>query len=62
MNAHLIKIVLIFGFRHIEKTKNANIIPTPIATPIKLINGILEAKYLKPNNIINKNRILYKTN
>jgi hypothetical protein len=52
MNAHLIKIVLIFGFRHIEKTKNANIIPTPIATPIKLINGILEAKYLKPNNII----------
>jgi len=56
MNAHLIKIVLILGFRHIEKTKNAKIIPTPIATPIKLINGILEAKYLKPSNIINNRK------
>ncbi len=37
------------GLRLIEKTKNANIIPTPIATPTKLTIGILEARYLNPN-------------
>ncbi|MCP4492769.1 MAG: hypothetical protein GY820_36505 [Gammaproteobacteria bacterium] len=40
------------GLRDIENTKNAKIIPTPIATPTKEINGILEAKYRSPNNTI----------
>jgi len=53
INAHLIKLLLIDGLREIEKTKNANIRPTPIATPVKHIIGILEARYLKPINIIN---------
>jgi hypothetical protein len=45
-------LLLIDGLREIEKTKNANIKPTPIATPVKHIIGILEARYLKPINII----------
>ena len=52
INAHLINTLLIIGLRHVENTRNADIIPTPIATPAKLINGILDAKYLSPNNII----------
>ncbi len=31
INAHLIKLLLIDGLREIEKSKNANIKPTPIA-------------------------------
>ena len=38
--------------REIEKTKKANIKPTPIATPVKHIIGMLEAKYLNPIKII----------
>ena len=51
MKAHLInwsKIVET-GFLHIHKLKFAKINPTPIATPAREINGILEAIYLKPN-------------
>ena len=55
MNDHLIRLLLIDGFLGVEKTKKANIKPTPIATPVKHIIGILEAKYLNPINIINKN-------
>ena len=40
------------GFLLIENTRNANIIPTPIATPTKHIIGILDAKYLNPKRII----------
>ncbi len=53
MNDHLIRLLEIDGLREIEKTKKANIKPTPIATPVKHIIGILEAKYLNPINIIN---------
>ena len=52
INDHLIKWFVIDGLREIEKTKNANIKPTPIATPVKEIIGIDEAKYLNPINII----------
>ena len=54
INDHLIRLLLIDGLREIEKTKKANIKPTPIATPVKHIIGILEAKYLNPSNIISK--------
>jgi len=54
INDHLIRLLVIDGLREIEKTKKANIKPTPIATPVKHIIGILEAKYLNPINIINK--------
>jgi len=40
------------GFLEILNNKNAKIIPTPIPTPANEINGILDAKYLNPNNII----------
>ena len=53
VNDHLIRLLLIDGFLGVEKTKKANIKPTPIATPVKHIIGILEAKYLNPINIIN---------
>jgi len=39
------------GFRLIEKTNELNIVPTPIATPTRLMRGIELDKYLKPNNI-----------
>ena len=41
---------IIAGFRAIPITENAGITPTPTATPVKLIKGILEAKYRKPSN------------
>ena len=34
-----------------EKTGEARTDPTPIATPTKLIDGILEAEYLEPKGI-----------
>jgi len=40
------------GFRAIEIIKLAKTHPTPKATPAKQTIGILEAKYLNPNNII----------
>ena len=49
-----LRLLLIDGLREIEKTKKANIKPTPIATPVKHIIGILEAKYLNPSNIMLK--------
>ena len=65
MNDHLIKLLLIDGLREIEKTKKANIKPTPIATPVKHIIGRLEAKYLNPIrircNIKNAYIIIYLT-
>lgn len=42
-----------------DKTKKAKSIPTPIATPVGHIKGILEAKYLNPNNTKAKNKKQY---
>ena len=36
----------------IEIIKKAKRIPTPIATPVRHIKGILEAKYLNPKSTI----------
>ena len=58
INDHLIRLLLIEGLREMANTKKANIIPTPIATPVKHIIGILEAKYLNPSKIID-NLIIY---
>ena len=52
MNAHLIKLLLINGFLAILFIKEPNIIPTPTPTPANTINGILDARYLNPSNII----------
>jgi len=41
------------GLRLIDSSRKLNISPTPTPTPAREINGILEARYLKPNNIIN---------
>ena len=51
MKAHLINwsTTTVIGLREIDKTKLEKINPTPIATPAREINGILEAKNLKPN-------------
>ena len=46
------RLLLIEGLRASEEVNEARTEPTPIATPAKLINGILDAKYLNPNNII----------
>ena len=40
------------GLRQIEIIKKAKRIPTPIATPVRHIKGILEAKYLNPKSTI----------
>ena len=53
MNDHLIKELRMIGLRLILESNAANIKPTPTATPVKLIMGILEARYLKPETIIN---------
>ena len=64
MKAHLIKTSKIswIGLREIDKIRHAKINPTPIATPAKEINGMLEATNLKPsnniNNLLNKIKIL----
>jgi predicted transcriptional regulator len=52
MNDHLTKLLLADGLRDTEKTKNANIRPTPMATPVKQTIGMLEARYRKPIKII----------
>lgn len=44
------------GFLEIDKTKLAKINPTPIATPAKEINGILEATNLKERRSIAKRK------
>lgn len=49
---HLINVFDNTGLRLIESNKNENISPTPIPTPANEIKGILDAKYLNPNNII----------
>ena len=54
---HLTSILLIIGLRLIDKTKNENIKPTPIATPAKQTIGILEAEYLNPSKILVTNPI-----
>ena len=50
MKAHLINWSKIAetGFLQIVKIKFAKIKPTPTATPAREINGILDAKNLKP--------------
>ena len=48
INDHLIKLFDIAGFLLIAKIKEPKITPTPIATPTRLIDGILEAKCLNP--------------
>ena len=53
MNAHLTKLLDINGFLAILFNNIANIKPTPQPTPANTINGILDARYLKPSNIIN---------
>jgi hypothetical protein len=40
------------GLRLIDSSRKLNISPTPTPTPAKEINGMLEARYRKPNNII----------
>ena len=56
MKAHLINWSKIAetGFLQILKTKLAKINPTPIATPAREINGILDAKNLNPKRTITK--------
>ncbi|MCP4100321.1 MAG: hypothetical protein GY750_02645, partial [Lentisphaerae bacterium] len=50
IKARLIKTLEITGLRLIAKIDILGIEPTPIATPAEEIDGILLAKYLKPNN------------
>ena len=50
IKAHRISILVIEGLRLIEIIKSAKSIPTPIATPVRQIKGILEAKYLNPKS------------
>ena len=48
MKDHLIRLLLIAGLREIANIKEEKIAPTPIATPVKQIIGMLEAKYRNP--------------
>ena len=52
IKAHRIKLLEIEGLREKATNNKAKIIPTPIATPVRLIRGILEARYLRPNRIM----------
>ena len=52
----------ITGLRLIAKIDILGIEPTPIATPAEEINGILLAKYLKPNNTLWINILLIDAN
>jgi hypothetical protein len=54
MKDQRINVFAMTGFLEIDNNKKAKIIPTPIPTPANEINGILDAKYLNPNNIIEK--------
>lgn len=49
---HLINVLDKTGLRLIDSSKKENISPTPIPTPAKDMRGMLEARYLNPNNII----------
>ena len=40
------------GLRHVAKINILRVNPAPIATPAKEIEGILLARYLKPNKIM----------
>ena len=51
INAHLIRLGDKDGFLATENIKILNTNPTPIATPVKETNGMLDAKYRKPNSI-----------
>lgn len=51
---HLIKVFDKTGFLLIEINKKLKISPTPIPTPAKDTRGILDAKYLNPNNIMDR--------
>ena len=53
LNAHLTKLLDINGFLAILFNNIASIKPTPTPTPANTIDGILDARYLKPSNIIN---------
>lgn len=55
VKAHRTKGLTGDGLRHIEIIKKAKRIPTPIATPVRHIKGILEAKYLNPKSTIQWN-------
>ena len=59
MNAHLTKLLDINGFLAILFNNIENVKPTPTPTPANTINGILDARYLKPSNIINDVIIYY---
>ena len=62
MKAHLINWSKITetGLREIDKTKFANINPTPIATPAREISGILDAKNLNPKSTSKGQEFPYK--
>lgn len=48
------RVLLNTGLRLILTNKKENIKPTPIPTPASDTRGILDAKYLNPNNIISQ--------
>jgi len=50
------RVLLNTGLRLILTNKKENIKPTPIPTPASDTRGILDAKYLNPNNIIMKEK------
>ncbi len=58
MKAQRTRLLLMEGFRDIEKTKKAEFDPTPMATPAELNNGKLDAKCLEPNRIIKRESII----
>jgi hypothetical protein len=52
MKLQRINVLLKTGLREIDSNKKLKISPTPTPTPARDIRGILDAKYLNPNNII----------
>ena len=60
MKDHLINKsrISLTGFLQIVKTKDAKINPTPIATPAREINGILDAINFNPFNSMSRRKIL----
>jgi len=51
------RLLVIVGLRGMEEADEARTEPTPIATPAKLIDGILDAGYLNPSRIRSVSRI-----
>ena len=53
IGGHLIEVFTILGLRLIPNINGGEVDPTPTAAPVEHIIGTLDAKYLKPINIIN---------